>query len=364
MNIIITFLPELVSYQDRLKQLINSKPSESTLIVVTKNRGTLHSSEDNVQIIELDKSLFSRSIFMKIKLARIVLQYIKKDNVIIIDWFLSFSYIFLFKYFKSNICYIYAPVISNYGWLYKRLKNIVPNCGIRYDYLRFRGAIQDFLIVKLCDILIVQSKELMNFYEKVYSINRNKIKYNYNSSKDSPRLEESQKKAKVIIGFIGNLERHKGIKEMKKIFRILLEKNSNIEFHLAGQAKGKENIQIVQSMELFPNVKFIGMLNRDEVHAFYNNIDALILLSYHEGSPRVVREFFQYEKPMFLYDNPGIDYCKGKQGIFVYQYGELQKVIDDLNHVDFYKEYNRELPLFMTEQNLNLILKKIVHDCF
>ena len=71
------------------------------------------------------------------------------------------------------------------------------------------------------------------------------------------------------------------------------------------------------------------------MHKFYDEIDALILLSYHEGSPRVVSEFILSGKPLFLYNHPGLDYIHDLNGVHIYEYGKWKNCLHDIKQNNY-----------------------------
>jgi glycosyltransferase involved in cell wall biosynthesis len=352
---IITYLPRLDNYKDRLTQIIRSVPRECHIEIFTKSKETF-TSHNGVTIRFLTDKFYNKSFFLKLKFFFYLISQ-KKHDVLILDWFCSFNYILLAKFLFKKINYVYSPVISNYGWVYKRLNNLVPLKDFRYDYIRFKGSFEDYITTKYCDSLIVQSKKLKSFYSKVYKIDLNKIYVNYNSNFDQnfSTLKKNNYE-KHEIGFLGNVESHKGTNEMYEIFKIL-KKHKLI---IAGRCNGKNNNRIFDKLKKLDNVEYISFLSNEEKIEFFKRIDALILLSYHEGSPRVITEFINYGKPIFVYDNPGLDYCKNLVNVFMYDYGEVDKVIVDLSLLN--NKIKNERNKIVIKSDLKKIFKKIIDE--
>jgi hypothetical protein len=125
---------------------------------------------------------------------------------------------------------------------------------------------------------------------------------------------------------------------------------------IAGRAKGRENERILRQALALPNVKSEGFLSRESLRDFFAEIDALVLFSYHEGSPRVILEFLPYNKPIFLYDNPGTDYCRNLDGVHCYAYGEYRLALADLAQIKATEVRDRSLPESIRENRLGGIL--------
>lgn len=358
----ITYLDSLETYEDRFYQIHSSIPDEVEAIVFTKKMGKVLASKSNVKIVALGNSFFSRSIFLKLKLAYLVLKEALSSKVILQDWFKSFLLVSIIsKAIPSfKIVVVYSPVISDFGWIYKRVFKLAPSVGMRYDWIRARECVQDFLICKLCDMLVVQSKELIEFYKKAYFLRNKRIDFNYNDYRAQSEIDVlgyEEAGDKIKVGFLGNLERHKGISELLSLAGSLPE---NFELYIAGEVRGKENSKIVQELINLPNVVYLGRLSKNEIPGFFSQIQCLVLFSYHEGSPRVIREFLDKGKAIFVYDNPGIDYCRYIEGVYIYSYGDISKAVEDITHHDYRIRYRRDLPEDMRKSNLENVLSNLI----
>ncbi|MDC3108453.1 glycosyltransferase family 4 protein, partial [Paracoccaceae bacterium] len=217
----------------------------------------------------------------------------------------------------------------------------------------------DYIYCKAADGVVVQSESLAKFYGQIYKIPKDKLFVNYNRFDfgGSPKPQSKVLNAKKIsIGFVGNIERHKGLTDMIKLCSRFPR---GFELILAGKTKGYENKKLFRSLMATGKCTWKGQIKREKILKFYEDIDCLLLLSYHEGSPRVVREFLEYNKPIFLYNNPGVDYVSGLQGFYIYNYGDWKKCLNGIITHKYHDTIKRRVPKRLTINNLKLILNEI-----
>lgn len=324
-SLVVTFIPSLTNYEDRIQQLNNSAKLEKVnrIIVFTK---TFKEQQDvdflkkyqHLQFEFLSNSITNKSIFLQFKILNFILR--ETSKITLIDWFGNFYLIGVFFKFRRNSDYVFSPVISNWGWVFKQLRFEVPIFSSRYTWNRLKAIPSEFISLWVAKYVVVQSEDLKKFYSSLYLLQPNKIIVNYNYSSLTPKEEINQNTTNVVIGFIGNFEKHKGNKIIYN-----LANSSNYSFYIAGGAKGYLNKKLLNKIRTLKNVRYLGKLDRLGVINFYEDIDILLLPSYHEGSPRVITEFINYNKPIITFNNPGLDYCKENKNVYQLHYYEDYK---------------------------------------
>ena len=116
---------------------------------------------------------------------------------------------------------------------------------------------------------LVQSESLADFYCKIYKISRDKVFVNYNHfdfeglKKAHAYLSNSKK---ISIGFVGNIERHKGLSDMIKLCSRLPQE---FQLVLAGKTKGYENKKLFRSLMATGRCIWKGQIQRDKILKFY-----------------------------------------------------------------------------------------------
>lgn len=167
-----------------------------------------------------------------------------------------------------------------------------------------------------------------------YGINREKITYipNYVSSKRFYKIDKKAKNNikkkynidnnKFVVLCVGQLQTRKGVKDFVEVAKML----PDIEFIWAGGFSFKKITdgynEIKKVTENPPsNVKFLGIVPREEMNNIYNMADVMFLPSYEELFPMTVLESANCKLPILLRDielYKGIlegYYLKGKSNI-------------------------------------------------
>jgi hypothetical protein len=196
----------------------------------------------------------------------------------------------------------------------------------------------------------------------VYRINSDKINVSYNPYYSQAGDKNFKVEPKEILklsrdiklGYIGDFSRKKGSRDLSLIMSQL--RDNKFRWIIAGSIIGNNEVKRFRKLLENDYVEYRGVLNHVEVLRLYAEIDALIFLSYHEGSPRVLREFEPTGKPIFAYYNPGIDYLSDLPGIWIYPYGRYDLIVRDLLNEQIFSYYEREIPDFVKKNGLKPIL--------
>lgn len=96
----------------------------------------------------------------------------------------------------------------------------------------------------------------------------------------------------LIIGFVGNLVRRKGLRELVGAWSEIRAKHRHAYLAIVGViVPGEESFAHAQLGQLGENrVHYLGYLNRKEVAAFLRCLDVFVLPSYREGMPGALVE--------------------------------------------------------------------------
>jgi 1,2-diacylglycerol-3-alpha-glucose alpha-1,2-galactosyltransferase len=167
---------------------------------------------------------------------------------------------------------------------------------------------------KKMDYLVTVNPYFIKLLEN-YKINRNKITYipNFVSDKNFYCIDEIGKnKLREKYGFnkndfivlgVGQVQTRKGVMDLIKI----AEKLKDVKFLWAGgfsfgriTAGYKELKKVIENPP--PNVKFLGILDRDQMNDIYNISNLLFMPSYQELFPMTILEAFNCKVPILLRD--------------------------------------------------------------
>lgn len=125
-----------------------------------------------------------------------------------------------------------------------------------------------------------------------------KLKFNPSFISTS-EIEEIKRKFDIttsdfVIGFVGRIVRDKGVIELVKAFRLLIERHPSRVFKLLviGIIEKSDSVpqNIIDFLESSPNVVFTGHIPHDIISKYYMLMNLVVLPSYREGFPTVILE--------------------------------------------------------------------------
>ncbi len=349
-------------YKDRVLQIAQSAPENWALVLIVGAKPD-YELPRRFKVIHLYRNPGNvRTPRVQICLLRVVRRIAASRSVVIHDWFMSFVVTFLFA--PENSVRIYSPVISGMGWLAKRFSGDVPSAGVRYDIRRLKDALTEWPMLLSSSYTVVQSAALRHFYlNRLPGVESEKLLVSYNPLSDvdvSPIVPGALKNrigqdGRAIVTFIGNLERHKGLIDL-----IWLRQRLDQRFLLvlAGGSNGRENKRILATLLSMKGVVHLGKLTSAEIAELHSLTDCLILPSYHEGSPRVVSEFFLSGKPIVAYANPGLDYCADAPGVSTVPYGDIAAMAESIESLTP-SRFVRTVPEVIKANSLKRIFEHI-----
>lgn len=149
-------------------------------------------------------------------------------------------------------------------------------------------------LYRFCSLMVFQTKAQALEFKKKYKF---KCKYkilpnNINANWISGKIERNKEKKQILkIGFCGNSSKNKGFTFLLNSLRCLLE-NNKIELHVAGIDKINDERK---------NIFLYGQV--DDIRAFYEKIDLLVIPSEYDSFPNVFIECLYYEIPVLMAEN-------------------------------------------------------------
>lgn len=221
------------------------------------------------------------------------------------------------------------------------------------------------------------------FIEKLanYGIDREKVTYipNYVSNKEFFKVDKNRKlefrkkfgikKDKFVVLTVGQLQTRKGIFDFLEIAK----KMPDIEFIWAGGFSFK-NItdgyeQIKKILKKPPeNVKFLGIIPREEMNALYNACDIMFLPSYEELFPMTVLESVNCKIPILLRDielyHGILDgyYLKGNNNDeFI---NEILKLKNDATYYNKASQMSDKCSKYYSEENVSMMWKSYYNKIY
>lgn len=145
------------------------------------------------------------------------------------------------------------------------------------------------------------------------------------------RKELGAKSGTFLILSVGRLHRQKGYDLLIEVAREVVDKIKDVMFVIIGDGEEMEKlIKVVTIYRLEDTVKFIGY--RENVYDYINACNLFLLTSYWEGSPNVILEAMQLNKPIISTEVCGVkELIDGVNGCYIIPlYGQRQKIVSEI----------------------------------
>jgi glycosyltransferase involved in cell wall biosynthesis len=288
-------------YNFRLKliQYLIDKGHE-VIIIAPKDDKTKYFKESEIEYIEL-KNL-DRKGLNPIQDLRLMLEYrnaIRSKNLDVL------------------MLYTIKPVI--YGNIAKRFTkcfSIATITGLGYTFLN--KGIASTVAKKLysfslasCNKVFFQNADDQLLFDTNKIISKEKTSVINGSGIDTKTILKSSyiEGENIKLLFVGRMLIDKGIVELIKAFRYLLQKTDNIVLHLVGGLDEDNPSMVVKDFfsQLIDDEHIIYHGESDNVIEIMKDMNIVVLPSYREGIPRVLLEAMALGKPIIGTNAPG---CK------------------------------------------------------
>tara|TARA_E500000178_G_scaffold355061_1_gene426274 strand:+ start:6725 stop:7852 length:1128 start_codon:yes stop_codon:yes gene_type:complete len=144
-------------------------------------------------------------------------------------------------------------------------------------------------------------------------------------------LKEKDKTNNIF--FCGKLFEKKNPLDLLIAFSKMQNKNINLLF--AGEGSQKDELlNKAKSLNISSRVKFLGLLNRQELDYWYDKIDLIVLPSgYGETWGLVINEAIEFNNPVIVSDMVGssIDLCEGNG--YIFECNNIEDLTKKLNKI-------------------------------
>lgn len=184
----------------------------------------------------------------------------------------------------------------NFYWLYK--KDIDP----------------EYELYQLADAVSSPSESLANIIKKKWGERKiSVLPYPYTPSPDIVSIPALPENGRIVVAFIGKLEKRKGIIDVIKAIPAVLEKNNHIEFCFVGAVHpmphGKEDIRQYAERKLSAykgHLKFMGFQPADTLPSHFKQLHICLFPSIWENFPYVCLESMAAGKAVIGSKNGGM----------------------------------------------------------
>lgn len=229
-------------------------------------------------------------------------QYVKKNrqNIDVLhlqDW----SAIGLSKKFGEDDFKIVASIHSIWGGDYVE----VPEHTIKEEI------ISSFLYT---NVLTTVSKSMRQKLVEI-GINEDRIDTVYNGINIEKYRPFGHATEKNLL-FFGRLEKHKGILELLKAMKIVVDADENITLTICGRGNLSDKIiKLIDNHDLQENVRYVGFLSEIEKIKMINNAAGVVIPSKYEPFGLVTLEALACNKPVIMTPHGGPREIIGNNGI-------------------------------------------------
>lgn len=299
----------------------------------------LHPLANNIHIISGDKPpLFTNSHWYEFHYRNDTF-YQKVLGIIYSQIYITLKTIYLSKYYDTIIILpssMAMPLIIS-KLLKKRTVIFMAQKIPNYMLLKLFGK----LSLHYSDLIIVESMNVVNdlqIYKYKYKVVRGNIFVDTCFFKIDKNINSRQK----IVGYIGGLEKRKGIENLISAIETIEKINSDIEFIIGGSGRYIKNVETIKSN----HVNFVGLIPQKDLPKYLNSIKLLVLPSYTEGVPNIILEAMACGTPVLATKVGGIvDLIKDKETGFLLEKNSPESIA-------------REILEVIEFQNMDLITKK------
>ncbi len=204
-----------------------------------------------------------------------------------------------------------------YEWLDKRVLNRFDRTIVVSDEIRGK-----ILKTGVSSSKVIKIKNGINIKKYSTTNKRTGIRAEFNIDED-----------KIVVGSLGRLDDNKGITNLLKAARLLIDEFENIIFLLVGDGPARDKLcNEVDELGIKDHVVFAGF--RDDIPSVLSAIDIFALPSLKEGLPMVLLETMAAKKPLVatrVGDIPGI--VKHNESGILIEPGDVKQLQDGLKNI-------------------------------
>lgn len=166
--------------------------------------------------------------------------------------------------------------------------------------------------------------------------------------------------------FLSRLNKRKGIYDLIKVWRLIIEKHPAAKLCIIGDGDEREAlINKIKAYNLEKNIVLTGGVSDDDKFSLMKKSKIFLFPSYYEAKPIVVIEAFACELPVIAYDLPV--YKENYNGyVFTVEIEDVrimaEKTIDVLEHIQEYEPLIQESKKFASKFDWGVVAKhELVH---
>jgi glycosyltransferase involved in cell wall biosynthesis len=204
-------------------------------------------------------------------------------------------------------------------------------------------------------LLIIESENVIkswNIKKKDGKILNGAIYVDTSVFKKKKKINERER----IVGYIGQLERRKGVLDFIEAINILNSSGEDIKYTIGGFGSLANTIKSL--IRYFDNVEFKGYITKEELPVVFNQLKLIVLPSYTEGLPSVILEAMACGTPVLASPVGGIpDIIKDSENGFIIENHSPECIAKSIKQVLNYSDLER-----ISENARRLINEKFTYE--
>ena len=165
-------------------------------------------------------------------------------------------------------------------------KHLAPNIPTKI-FLNICSIIDLYLATKIIAYSedLIGRKDLMKYREKILFASEHFLDFEIFKPKKSLRERT------IIIGYVGRLNKEKGIMNFIEAIPLILKKIEVDKFFICGEGRLKKDAErYIAEYDLIEKVKFMGWVPHLELADYLNDMKLIVIPSYTEGLPNIMLE--------------------------------------------------------------------------
>lgn len=263
---------------------------------------------------------------------------------------------------KYKIIHAYGALPAGFaGQIAAKKLNLISICtaiGLDINVIAKKSAKMETLakyVLENTGQVITVGKELALETNKLLISNKN-IKVIYNGVDSQlfdtttidpvwPRKKLGFNQSKRIILFVGRLVREKGVYELIEVFTRVSQRNSETFLAIVGDGNEKESLmQLSERKGIREKIVFAGNISHKELVWWYAASEVVVLLSYYEGVPNVIKEAMSCGRVVVATRTVGISelVVDGQTGVLV-EPGNVNEAVVALEKLLVYPELGKKM---------------------
>lgn len=207
----------------------------------------------------------------------------------------------------SNFSYINPAILfgkllgvkQNIAWFHTAYGHTKPS---------WLKVLNKMMYLNMADLVLTNSKSLQKEMHSVYKVSKRKTRRipfwtNISNYRSQSNILNIKKNGSVInIGCPGRLVADKNhVLVIDALQQIKQNRNQAVRLYIAGQGPYKSELeQLAKDLGLEHEVVFLGLLNVNEMTAFYEAMDVVVLPSFHEAFGLVFIEAIALGTPVIV----------------------------------------------------------------